>query len=111
MKDEHLYDFLAKIKVARSLTCPAHPGGGRAEQCERMVALVKRAFNKAAANGTLITWSKLQDVLPDVEVTLNNRPLSYVEEDTSYPYSRQTYCSLADQIYYLKHTEPSLRES
>lgn len=52
-----------------------------------MVALVKRAFNEAAANGTLITWSKLQDVLPDVEVTLNNHPLSYIEEDTSYPYS------------------------
>ena len=45
-----------------------------------MIGLVKQAFNKRVGNGTL-TWSELQDVLLDMEVALNNRPLSYVEED------------------------------
>ena len=31
--------------------------------------------------GGLLTWVELQDVLLDVEVALNNRPLSYVEDD------------------------------
>ena len=51
---------------------------------ERMVGLVKRAFNKTVGNG-MLTWSELQDVLLDVEVTMNNRPLSYVEEDIQLP--------------------------
>lgn len=49
-----------------------------------MVGIVKQAFNKSVGNGTL-TWVELQDVLLDVEVALNNRPLSYVEEDVQLP--------------------------
>ena len=49
-----------------------------------MIGLVKQAFNKSIGNGTL-TWSELQDVLLDMEVALNNRPLSYVEEDVQLP--------------------------
>ena len=33
----------------------------------------------------MLTWLVLQDVLLDVEVALNNRPLSYVEEDPQLP--------------------------
>ena len=33
----------------------------------------------------MLTWSELQDVLRDVEVTMNNRPLNYVEEDIQLP--------------------------
>ena len=49
-----------------------------------MIGLVKQAFNKSVGKGTL-TWSELQDVLLDVEVALNNRPFSYVEEDVKLP--------------------------
>ena len=49
-------------------------------QFERMVGIVEQAFNKSVGNGTL-TWAELKDVLLDVEVALNNRLLSYVEED------------------------------
>ena len=49
-----------------------------------MVGIVKQAFNKSVGNGTL-TWAELQDVLLDVEVALNNRPLSYVEKDVKLP--------------------------
>ena len=51
---------------------------------QEKIGLVKQAFNKRVGNGTL-TWSELQDVLLDVEVALNNRPLSYVEEDVQLP--------------------------
>lgn len=44
-----------------------------------MIGLVKQAFNKSVGNGTL-TWSEHQDVLLDVEVALNNQPLSYMED-------------------------------
>ena len=49
-------------------------------QFERMVGIVEQAFNKSVGNGTL-TRAELKDVLLDVEVALNNRLLSYVEED------------------------------
>ena len=45
-----------------------------------MNGLVKAALYKCIGNGFL-TWAELQEVLLDVEVTLNNRLLSYVEYD------------------------------
>ena len=53
-------------------------------QFKRMIGFVKQAFNKSVGNLS-ITWSELQDVLLDVEVALNNRPLSYVEEHAQLP--------------------------
>ena len=32
----------------------------------------------------MLTWSELDEVLLDVEINLNNRPLTYVEEDLEY---------------------------
>ena len=49
-----------------------------------MVGLVKSALNKTIGNGKL-RWKELQEVLIDVEITLNNRPLSYVEDDLQLP--------------------------
>ena len=34
---------------------------------------------------TTLTWTKLENVLLDVESTLNNRPLGYVEDDIDMP--------------------------
>ena len=53
-------------------------------QFERLFGLVKRALYKSIGGG-LLTWAELQDVLLDVEVALNNRPLSYVEDDPQLP--------------------------
>lgn len=30
-------------------------------------------------------WSELEEVLLDVEINVNNRPLTYIEEDIQYP--------------------------
>ena len=55
--------------------------GGR---FERIVGLVKSSLNKTIGKGCLL-WTELEDILLDVEVALNNRPLSYVEDDVQPP--------------------------
>ena len=82
MQDERLHDFLAKLNIKWHFNLTKAPWWGG--QFERMIVLVNQGFNKRVGNGTL-TWSELQDVLLDVEVALNNRPLSYVEEDVQLP--------------------------
>ena len=82
MQDERLHDYLAKMNIKWQFNLSRAPWWGG--QFERMVGIVKQAFNKSVGNGTL-TWAELQDVLLDVEVALNNRPLSYVEEDLQLP--------------------------
>ena len=46
--------------------------------------LVKRALYKGIGCASLF-WNELEEVLLDVEVTLNNRPLCYVEDDVQLP--------------------------
>ena len=53
-------------------------------QFERLIGVFKSAFRKAVGNGTL-SWNKLSDVMLDVEIAINNRPLSYLEEDVEMP--------------------------
>ena len=53
-------------------------------QFERMVGLVKNALYKTIGKA-ILSWRELEEVLLDVENTLNNRPLMYVEDDIEYP--------------------------
>ena len=41
---------------------------------------MKQALYKVVGKATL-TWEELADILQDVELTLNNRPLGYVDDD------------------------------
>ena len=45
-----------------------------------MVSLVKNALYKTVGRSKL-EWHELTEVLTDIETTLNNRPLTYMEED------------------------------
>ena len=56
-------------------------GGG---QFERLEGVVKWALYKSIGRASL-TWNELEEVLLDVEVALNDRPLSYVEGDVQLP--------------------------
>ena len=49
-----------------------------------MAGLVKQSLHKTTGK-SLLTWTELEDVLLDVELALNNRPLSYVEEGVQLP--------------------------
>ena len=32
-----------------------------------------------------LTWTELEEILLDIEIVLNNRPLTNIEEETDYP--------------------------
>ena len=88
MADEKLQDFLANKEIKWQFNLSHAPWLGG--QFERMVGLVKTSLYKTIGKGCL-TWTELGGVLLDVEVTLNNRPLSYIEDDPQFqiltPYS------------------------
>ena len=58
--------------------------GGGGGQFERLVGLVKRALYKSIGRASLF-WNELEEVLLDVEITLNNRLLDYIEDDIQLP--------------------------
>jgi hypothetical protein len=49
-----------------------------------MVGLVKRALYKSIGRANL-RWRELEEVILDVEIAVNNRPLGYVEDDVQFP--------------------------
>ena len=82
MHDEKFHDLMARQGIHWQFNLSRAPWWGG--QFERMVGLVKSALNKSIGNGFL-SWGELQEVLLDVEVSLNNRPLSYIEDDVEMP--------------------------
>ena len=78
MVDERLQTYLSINQIKWQFNLSRAPWWGG--QFERLIGLVKAALNKTIGNG-LLRWKELQEVLLDVEITLNNRPLSYVEDD------------------------------
>ena len=55
MKDEQVHDWLAKQALYKTL------------------------------GKVCLYWKELQEVIIDIQITLNNRPLSYIEEDVQMP--------------------------
>ena len=53
-------------------------------QFERLIAVMKQSLYKSIGNGNL-RWHELEEVILDVEITLNNRPLGYVKDDVQMP--------------------------
>ena len=49
-----------------------------------MIGLTKQSLSKSLGK-TSLSWNELESVLVDVEVNLNNRPLTYIEDDIEYP--------------------------
>ena len=80
MKDERLQTYLSTNQIKWQFNRAPWWGG----QFERLIGLVKTALNKTIGNG-MLRWEELQEVLLDVEINLNSRPLSYVEDDVQLP--------------------------
>ena len=78
MDDERFTDFLARMSITWQFNLSRAPWWGG--QYERLIGVVKQALYETIGNGFL-SWTELENVILDVEVTLNNRPLSYVEDD------------------------------
>ena len=78
MKDEQVHDWLAEQRIAWQFNLSRAPWWGG--QFERLVGLVKQALYKTLGKGCLY-WKELQEVIIDIEIALNNRPLSCIKED------------------------------
>ena len=76
--NERLNEFRCRQKIKWQFNLSRAPCWGG--QFEPMVGLVKRSLYKSIGNRFLL-WKELEEVILDVEVSLNNRPLSYVEDD------------------------------
>ena len=75
-RNHKVNDFLARRNILWVLNLARSPWWGGF--FERMVGLMKVAFRKAVGRASL-TFDQLKEVLMDVEVQLNNRPLGYME--------------------------------
>ena len=49
-----------------------------------MIGIFKLAFYKSIGNNTL-TWQELENVILDVKIAVNDRPLGYMEDDIQLP--------------------------
>ena len=81
-KDEKFNDFLSQQSIIWQFNLSRAPWWGR--QFEHLIGLMKAAFYKTVGQ-VLLAWEELTEVLLDIEMTLNNRPLSYLEEDVQLP--------------------------
>ena len=81
-KEGKFHHYLAKYDIAWRFNLSRAPWWGG--QFERLIGVFKSAFRKAVGNETL-TWSELSDIVLDVEIAINGRPLSYLEDDVEMP--------------------------
>ena len=52
-------------------------------QFERLIELAKQTIYITAGKAHL-AWAELQEVLLDIDVNLNKRPLTYIKDDTAH---------------------------
>ena len=81
-KDERPNTFLGTQEITWQFNLSRDPWWGG--QFERLIGIMKGAFYKTVGQGQL-SWDELSEVLLDVEVVLNNCPLSYAEDDIQVP--------------------------
>ena len=71
-RDEKLNEFQSKNQIKWHINLSRAPWWGG--QFGRLIGLVKRALYKTIGQGSL-RWDELKEVLLDIEVALNGRPL------------------------------------
>ena len=49
-----------------------------------MVGIVEKSLYKTVVK-TILTWSELEEVLLDAKTALNNKPLSFAEDEVQMP--------------------------
>ena len=81
-KDERLNTFLSTHEITWQFNLSRTPWWGG--HFERLLGVMKGAFYKTVGQGQL-SWEELSEVLLDVEIVMNNRPLSYAEDDIQLP--------------------------
>ncbi|XP_028410862.1 uncharacterized protein LOC114533527 [Dendronephthya gigantea] len=102
-KDEKFNSWLAKQDIKWKFNLSRAPWWGG--QFERLVGVMKQALYKSIGQGNL-RWKELEEVLLDVETTINNRPLTYVEDDVQMPILTPNSMQFVQQIQ-LPEEEPA----
>ena len=82
MRDERLQGYLTDLSISWRFNVSKAPWWGG--QFERIIGLTKGAMYRVLGKANL-KFEELKEILLDVEMTLNNRPLSYVEDDIQLP--------------------------
>ena len=93
MRDEQLRDFLERQSILWQFNLSKALCWG--DQYERIIGLTKQAMYKVLGKAEL-RYSELQELLLDIEVTLHNIPLTYVEEDIQLPLLTPNMMLLSD---------------
>ncbi|XP_028404086.1 uncharacterized protein LOC114526758 [Dendronephthya gigantea] len=81
-RDERFHAFLHDYQIRWQFNLSKASWWG--SMFERMVALVKNLLYKVVGSAKL-TYKELQDVLLDIQIALNNRPLTYCEDNVQLP--------------------------
>lgn len=82
MKEEKLQNYLAHREIKWKFNLSKAPWWGG--QFERLIGIMKQSIYKTIGRATLCL-NEMEELLLDVEIAVNNRPLSYVEEEVQFP--------------------------
>eukprot|EP00794_Sanderia_malayensis_P013094 gene13094-biopygen10447 len=82
MKSETIHNYLSRNNIAWQFNLSKAPWWGG--QFERIIGLVKQALYKVLGRASL-SLQELKEIILDVEIALNNRPLCYVQDDIELP--------------------------
>ena len=80
-KDEKFHNFLSNENITWKFNLSKAPWWGG--QFERLIGLTKQTLYRTIGKAHL-KWEELEEVLLDIEVNLNNRPLTYIEDDIAH---------------------------
>ena len=80
-KDEKFHNFLSNESITWKFNLSKAPWWGG--QFEQLIGLTKQTIYITIGKAHL-KWAEPEEVLLDIEVNLNNRPLTYIEDDTAY---------------------------
>ena len=82
VKDENLHNHLEKHNITWKFNLSRAPWWGG--HFERLIGVVKKAMHKTIGGATL-DWQELTEVILDIEIQINRRPLCYMEDDVELP--------------------------
>ena len=78
-------------------------------QFERTIGIAKGAMYKVLGRANM-KFNELKEILLDVEMTMNNRPLSYVEDDLQLPVLTQNMMLISDRNVLLEANVHEIKE-
>ena len=79
--DEKFQNLLSNESIAWKFNLSKAPWWGG--QYERLIGLTKQTLHITIGKAHL-KWVELEEVLLDIEFNLNNRPLTYIEDDIAH---------------------------